>query len=252
MLAAPSGMMHAISLFDFFAKVSAQAVVEPATVDPTAPLIKGTSHDRLLRRQGFDEQSRSFLHRRCVDRARDRQAIELVSPATEQITGHGAEAVEADVKHAVAAARRAFDEGHWPRMSASERGRRLGRLAMQLRARADELAHAWTGQMGAVHLFAQGSTEVSLSLFDFQVQQAHHSIWEEQRPTMYPGSVGLVTREPVGVVATIAPWNAPFFSMAIKVAPALMAGCTTRCQARPRRIRARLGLCPDPKRACRF
>jgi aldehyde dehydrogenase (NAD+) len=152
--------------------------------------------------------------------------IALVSPVTEQVYGHVAEAAEADIDRAVAAARQAFDHGPWPKMTPGERGKYLARLTAELTARNDELAHAWTGQIGPVFPFTQMATGMSIGLVDFQAKHADSYVWEEQRPTMYPDSVGMIVREPVGVVATIAPWNAPLFSLLIKVAPALVAGCT--------------------------
>ncbi|MGE0774298.1 MAG: aldehyde dehydrogenase [Sphingomonadaceae bacterium] len=159
--------------------------------------------------------------------------IALVSPVTEQVYGHVAEAAEADVERAVAAARTAFDQGPWPLMTPGERGKYLARLTEELTARGDELAHAWTGQIGPVFPFTQAATGMSIGLVDFQAKHADSYVWEEQRPTMYPDSVGMIVREPVGVVAAIAPWNAPLFSLLIKVAPALVAGCTVVMKPSP-------------------
>ena len=159
--------------------------------------------------------------------------IELVSPVTEQVYGTVAEAAEADVERAVAAARKAFDQGPWPLMTPGERGQYLARLTDALNARSDELAHAWAGQIGPVFSFCQAATGMSIGLVDFQARHADSYVWEEQRPTMYPDSVGMIVREPVGVVAAIAPWNAPLFSLLIKVAPALVAGCTVVMKPSP-------------------
>tara|TARA_B110001454_G_scaffold216927_1_gene241107 strand:- start:7423 stop:8904 length:1482 start_codon:yes stop_codon:yes gene_type:complete len=159
--------------------------------------------------------------------------IEIISPVTELVAGSIPEAVEQDVERAVAAARTAFENGPWPRMSVAERKPYFARLLQALQARTDELAHAWTGQIGAAFTFAQGGTQMAHMQFQFQLDNADSYVWQEQRPSMYPGSVGLVVREPVGVVAAIAPWNAPYFSLAIKVAPALMAGCTVVMKPSP-------------------
>lgn len=161
------------------------------------------------------------------------KTIELVSPVTEQVFGSVAEAAEADVERAVAAARKAFDEGPWPRMTATERGGYLAKLVELLNSRREELAHAWTGQIGLIFPFSQIATDSSIALIDFQAKQAPAYVWQEMRPTYYPDSVGMIVREPVGVVATIAPWNAPLFSMVIKVAPALVAGCTVVMKPSP-------------------
>lgn len=159
--------------------------------------------------------------------------FEVVSPVTEQLAGHVAKAAAADVERAVAAARQAFDTGPWPSLPPAERAEYLNRLARALQERAEDLAHAWTGQIGVVHAFAQAGTGLGIEMFAFQARNASTYAWTEERPTMYPDSIGMIVREPVGVVATIAPWNAPFFSMAIKVAPALMAGCTVIMKPSP-------------------
>jgi acyl-CoA reductase-like NAD-dependent aldehyde dehydrogenase len=159
--------------------------------------------------------------------------IELVSPVTEQLVGAVAAADAADVDRAVAAARRAFDEGPWPGMTAVERGGFLARLAEALTARHEELSHAWTGQMGITFPFAQVATTSSIALAQFQADHAASYNWDEPRPTYYSGSVGRIVREPVGVVAAIAPWNAPLFSMIIKLAPALVAGCAVIMKPAP-------------------
>lgn len=152
--------------------------------------------------------------------------FELTSPITGKITGHVAAADATDVERAVAAAREAFDHGPWPSMSPDERSGYIRKLLEQLHLRLDELSHAWTGQVGVLHSYARFGYGMTLGFFEAALESARTFPWEEQRPTAYPGSVALVRQEPVGVAAIIVPWNAPFFSTAIKVAPALMAGCT--------------------------
>ncbi|WP_242128682.1 aldehyde dehydrogenase [Sphingobium sp. Sx8-8] len=175
---------------------------------------------------------RFFIGGQWVEPSSSRR-FELISPVTEDVVGHVAAADERDVERAVDAARKAFDEGPWRRMSPAERAGHLERLVHVLHQRADELAHAWTGQIGVVYPFSQAGTGLGIEMFGFQARNASLHIWEEERPTMYPGSVGMVVREPVGVVAAIAPWNAPLFAMAIKVAPALLAGCTVVMKPSP-------------------
>ena len=159
--------------------------------------------------------------------------LELMSPVTEQATGAVAGAVEADVDKAIAAARQAFDHGPWPRMSPVERGEHLKRLSEKLKERADELAHAWTGQIGALFPFAQAMTGATAYMVDEWAQQAASYVWQEERPSSNPGHISIKISEPVGVVAAIAPWNGPYFSLMIKVAPALIAGCTVIVKPSP-------------------
>ena len=132
---------------------------------------------------------------------------------------------EKDVDVAVAAARRAFDEGPWPRLPARERGEILQRFAALVEQHRDELAllvslemgkpisHAWRIELRALtrclrfygELADKGSGEVT--------------------PTV-EGELSLVTREPAGVVAAVVPWNFPLTLGGWKFAPALAAGCT--------------------------
>jgi aldehyde dehydrogenase (NAD+) len=152
--------------------------------------------------------------------------LSLVNPANERQLLQVAEAVEADVDAAVLAARQAFDEGPWPRLPGAERGRALRRLLAQLRARVPDLSNAWTQQMGAVHALAEARTQAGLGYLEFCGGLGESFNWVERLPTSWPGHQGLLVHEPVGVVAAIVPWNAPLQTMLMKVAPALIAGCT--------------------------
>ncbi len=151
--------------------------------------------------------------------------IELVSPNTEQVIGSVAEADEVDMDAAVAAAREAFDNGPWARMSPAERILILKRMSAHLHGRTDELARAWTMQMGGLASFAPMMHAGSTMGFDGIIGMAESFAFVEQRPST-GAAVGLIANEPVGVVAAIAPWNGPYGIMLNKVAYALAAGCT--------------------------
>ncbi len=150
----------------------------------------------------------------------------VVNPVTETKIAEVAEGLEADVDAAVTAARKAFDSGPWPLFSPSERAVHIMRLAAELRKRLPELINSWVEQVGAPYAVSEPVTAGSIATYEFNASLAQSFRWEERRPSMYPGHVGLLVHEPVGVVAAIAPWNAPFFTMTAKVAPALIAGCT--------------------------
>ncbi len=158
--------------------------------------------------------------------------IELVSPNTEQVVGAVAEADEADMDTAVAAARAAFDAGPWVEMSPAERLPYLKRMADHLRSREGEIAKAWTAQMGGLASFAGPMTAGSTMTFDGIIKMAEAFSFVEQRPTV-GAAVGLVAYEPVGVVAAIAPWNGPYGIMLNKVAYSLAAGCTVIMKPSP-------------------
>lgn len=151
---------------------------------------------------------------------------DLINPATEEKIMSVAMADETDVDRAVAAARKAFDEGPWPHMRPSERADYLVRLAEALHRRTNDLAHSWTRQMGApFHTGAMPGTSFGISFFNMNAGLIGEVEWEKEVPTIYPGSKGMLVAEPVGVVAAIGPWNGPLFLMAVKIAPALIAGC---------------------------
>ena len=164
--------------------------------------------------------------------AQSGRMIELVSPNTELVVGAVAEANEADIDDAVAAARMAFDDGPWSRMSPAERFPYLKRMADHLRGRHAELAKAWTAQMGGLASFAPHMVAGSTATFDGIIAMAEVFNFVEQRPTT-GAAVGLIAHEPVGVVAAIAPWNGPYGIMLNKVAYALAAGCTVIMKASP-------------------
>ncbi len=159
--------------------------------------------------------------------------IELVNPATAQPFMQVAEAGDTDMDRAVAAAREAFDHGPWPRMSVTERAALVTRMAGLLEARHAELAAAWTQQMGGVASFAPNVTGGGTFQFRFFAGLAGEYPFETTQPaSMGPGRA-IIVREPVGVVAAIAPWNAPYAIMAQKIAPALVAGCTVIMKPAP-------------------
>ncbi|WP_394618452.1 aldehyde dehydrogenase family protein [Lentzea sp. JNUCC 0626] len=150
-------------------------------------------------------------------------------PATGEEIGSFAVASAQDVDAAVLAARKAFDEGTWPRSRASERIKILRRYGDLLREHADELRGLQALDNGVPLSFGQiyaTSVGIAADIFD------HHAGWIDkvggQTLPPYQGGdhLAMTFREPVGVVAAILPWNAPFVLFAQKLAPALAAGCT--------------------------
>ncbi|GLZ12420.1 aldehyde dehydrogenase [Actinomadura sp. NBRC 104425] len=158
--------------------------------------------------------------------------IEVVSPHTEQAVGRVPEGTEADIDAAVAAARRAFDHGPWPRMTPAERAAVLGRLADIYAERQQEMADLITEEMGSPILFSVfGQAAMAQMVLRYYADLAAGYAWEDERAGML-GPV-TVTREPVGVVAAIYPWNVPQFTLMMKLAPALAAGCTVVAKPSP-------------------
>ncbi len=158
--------------------------------------------------------------------------LEMVSPNTEQVVATCAEADEADMDAAVAAAREAFDHGPWPSTPPAERVAAFRRMVAHLEARVPELAACWTAQMGGLASFAGPMHGGSVATLGAIANYAEGFQFVEQRATV-GAAAGLVVHEPVGVVAAIAPWNGPFGIMANKVAYALLTGCTVIMKPSP-------------------
>jgi len=153
------------------------------------------------------------------------RAIEIVSPNSESVVGSVAEADERDMDAAVAAAREAFDHGPWPRTAPAERAALVAKMAEMLRAREPELARAWTAQVGGLASFAPGMMAGGTMTFAGVAAMAGGFEFARRAPSQMVHTA-IIAREPVGVVAAIAPWNGPYMIMASKVANALVAGCT--------------------------
>ena len=131
--------------------------------------------------------------------------------------------VDADV--AVEAARRAFDEGDWPRLSASERVDAVRRLANAVRAHADELARLETLDTGKTLTESEWDMADVAGVFDYYADLGSLDA-AETLPSPNPDSTSRLVREPIGVCAQICPWNYPLLQASWKLAPALVAGCT--------------------------
>lgn len=159
--------------------------------------------------------------------------IEVVNPATEQVIARVAEARDADMDLAVGAAREAFDNGPWPRLSHAERAAYVARLADRLEQRAGELANAYTEQVGGLASFAPVMVGGGTFQLRYFAGLADSYPFETRQPaSMAPGTT-VIRREPVGVVAAIVPWNAPYAILTQKIGPALVAGCTVILKPSP-------------------
>src|SRR5947208_7600513 len=150
-------------------------------------------------------------------------------PATGEQVAAFPVATPADVDRAVTAARRAFDEGPWPRTRAGERVRVLRTIANLVREHADELlglqALDNSVPLSFGEIYAMSSGFVA-DVFDHHAGWADKLAGETLPPFQGGGHMVLTLREPVGVVGAVIPWNAPLVLFAQKVAPALAAGCT--------------------------
>jgi len=151
--------------------------------------------------------------------------LDVVSPSTEDIVGGLPVATTADIDRAVDAARTAFDHGPWPRMAPGDRADVLARAATILRKREAEIAGVTVDEIGcAISQAPRAQTGMVAALFDYYAELIRTYPFERQ--VVAGDRAGLVTNEPVGVVAAITPWNAPVTLASWKTAPALAAGCT--------------------------
>ena len=143
-----------------------------------------------------------------------------------------AEAQAADISRAVEAARRAFDTGPWPGLTHAERAGYLRAIGAELARRADDLGQIWPRESGVLHAIARhGGAEAQATFGAFADLATAFPFEESAKPTA--GQFGLIIREPVGVVGAIIPWNGPMGLISIKVAPALLAGCTVVLKSAP-------------------
>jgi len=144
-----------------------------------------------------------------------------------------AEARMADVDRAVIAARQAFDYGPWPRMTYPERAGYLREIGKQIIERAAQLADIWTSEVGVIRTTGALVAAGVAGAYEFYASLADDFPFTERHAPAAGGNFGLLVREPVGVVAAIVPWNAPLATIAYKIAPALLAGCTVIVKASP-------------------
>lgn len=152
------------------------------------------------------------------------EAFDSVDPWTRQPWARVALGGKPEADAAVRAARRAFDEGPWPRMGFGERGRLLNRLADLLEMHTGELASADSRDMGKP--IAQARHDVARSAQNFRFFADHARLSTGETLPMDSGHHSYTRFEPAGVVSAIAPWNFPLMLETWKIAPALAWGNT--------------------------
>jgi aldehyde dehydrogenase (NAD+) len=146
-------------------------------------------------------------------------------PYTGQAWAEVARGDSADVERAVAAARRAFESGRWPALSATERGRLLHKLADCVTANAERLARIEQRDNGKLAVEVIAQVHYMADYFRYYAGLAD-KVQSAVLPTDKKGVFAYTRYEPKGVVAIITPWNSPLTLTSWKLAPALAAGCT--------------------------
>jgi (Z)-2-((N-methylformamido)methylene)-5-hydroxybutyrolactone dehydrogenase len=157
--------------------------------------------------------------------ARSEGTFESTNPYTGRVWATAPEAGEEDVDRAVAAAREAFDEGPWGRMTGTQRASLIRRLADLLAENAEHLAEVESTDNGKLLREMSGQLK-ALPEWYYYFAGAADKVGGETIPSDKPNFFVYTRREPIGVVAAVTPWNSPLLLLTFKLAPALAAGCT--------------------------
>lgn len=153
---------------------------------------------------------------------------DVTDPATAEVWGSVPQSADEDLNRAVASARKAFDSGPWRRFSAAERAEHMLRMAEEIEARTELIAATNSRENGTPISESRGAAGNAAGILRYFTTLAPLLDEEEIRP--FPAAAdreSLLRRDPLGVCALIAPWNFPINLMVIKLAPALLAGCST-------------------------
>ncbi len=151
--------------------------------------------------------------------------FESYNPFTGEPWAEIAQGNAGDVDHAIRAAHRAFTEGPWPRLTASQRGLLLHKLGNLVARDAEKLAKAEVRDNGKLIAEMQGQLNYIPQWYYYFAGLAD-KIQGTVVPLDKTGYFNFTRHEPVGVVAVITPWNSPLLLATWKLAPALAAGCT--------------------------
>ncbi|RZL84602.1 MAG: aldehyde dehydrogenase [Rhodococcus sp. (in: high G+C Gram-positive bacteria)] len=180
-----------------------------------------TDHHKLSWSGQFD---RLFIGGQWVAPA-GTERLGITSPVTEETIASVPSASIEDVDRAVSAARNAFDRGPWASASLEERLGVLGRFRALYAEQADTIAHLVTQEMGCpITLSKVIQSGTPLAILDAYLELAREYPFRTIRRSS--GGCALVTKEPIGVVAAVIPWNVPQSVLMMKLAPALLTGCS--------------------------
>ena len=190
-----------------------------------------------FRQAGRPEPRWAHTHDLYVDGAWTRSSaaarLPLVDPATGCEWGSVPDCSADDVDVALAAADRAFRTGPWPESTPSERAALLRRIADEVEARATEMASTNTLENGSPIGETRGAAANAAGILRHVAGLAPWLEDEDVRPFPAGGAESVVRKDPVGPCVLIAPWNFPINLMVVKLAPALLAGCTVVMKPAP-------------------
>ena len=162
--------------------------------------------------------------------AQSGKTFESINPSDGKPWAVIPEADEADVDVAVKAAHRAFTEGPWSTMTATERGKLIHRLGDVLAEHSESLGHCETVDTGKLFKETRWQARYISDYFYYYAGLAD-KVSGETLPIDKPNMWTMTIREPLGVVAAVVPWNSQLFLVAVKIGPALAAGNTVVLKA---------------------
>ena len=184
----------------------------------------------------WDRQWKLHIDGSWVDGHGD-ECSAVINPATEEVIAHVPQGSAIDVETALAAARRAFDEGPWPRMTPAQRGEVMRRMADIMERRLADLIELNICEAGAVRaLAATRQTREPIREFrDLAENIVPRFQWERPLNAVVGSGIGqgMLRRVPWGVTALISAYNFPLFLNLAKLGPALAAGCTAVLKPAP-------------------
>lgn len=173
--------------------------------------------------------ARHFIDGKYADSA-DGATFSRTSPSHGHVVSIAAKGGEAETNAAITAARRAFDSGVWSERSGKERAEVLHKVADLISARVEEMSVIETLESGKPISQARGEVAGAADLWRFAASLAR-TMHGDSHNTLGADMLGVVLKEPIGVVSLITPWNFPFWILSQKLPFALAAGCT--CVVKP-------------------
>ncbi len=164
------------------------------------------------------------MHRRKEVKTEKIKNLSIINPATQEVIATVPDATARDVDRVVKTAREAFEDGRWSKKSLAERSLLLFRLADKLEANSAALVALEQKNTGKpTKLVKDGDVPFAIDNLRF-FAGALRSLEGRASGDYVPGLTSIIRREPIGVIASVAPWNYPFMMAVWKMAPALAAG----------------------------
>lgn len=148
-----------------------------------------------------------------------------VSPGNDEVVGTYPSGDIADTEKAIAAARKAFDKGEWPRVSGATRARALRKVAELIEENLEALAQIESLEGGKPIAQARGEMKSTAEIWYYAATLAQHS-YGDSHNALGDDYLGVILKEPIGVVGMITPWNFPLLIISQKLPFALAVGCT--------------------------